>query len=81
MQKIPDTPQDFSIQQAMQLAKSPVGQQLIALLQKNGGQDFQSTMAKAAAGDYTQVKDTLASLLSSPEIKAMLEQLGRQSHE
>jgi hypothetical protein len=77
MQKTPDTPQDFSIQQAMQLAKSPVGQQLIALLQKNGGQDFQTAIAKAAAGDYTQAKQALSALMADPEAQALLNQLGR----
>lgn len=77
MQKTPDTPQDFSIQQAMQLAKSPVGQQLISLLQKNGGQDFQTAIAKAAAGDYTQAKQALSALMADPEAQALLSKLGR----
>lgn len=76
MQKNPDTPQDFSIQQAMQLAATPAGQQLIALMQKNGGQEFRQAMAKAAAGDYAQAKEVLSSLLSTPEAKDLLNQLG-----
>ena len=77
MQKDPSTPQDFSIQQAMLLAATPAGQQLIAMLQKNSNAEFQQAMEKAAAGDYTQAKMMLSSMLSSPEAQKLLEQLGR----
>jgi hypothetical protein len=36
---------------------------------------------QAAAGDYSKIQSTLSSLLSSPDIKAMLEQMGRQNNE
>ena len=77
MQKNSDTPQNFSMEQAMRMASSPAGQQLLALLQREGGVEFQQAMSKAAAGDYTQAKDALSSLLSSPEAKELLKQLGR----
>ncbi len=77
MQNNADTPQDFSMQQAMHLAQTPAGQQLIALLQKNGGADLQQAMAKAAAGDYEQAKNAISAALSSPEAQALLNQLGR----
>lgn len=70
--------QDFSIQQAMQLAQSPAGQQLIALLRSSGGKEFQDAMAKAAAGDYTQAKNLISSMRSDPEMQKLLEQLGRK---
>lgn len=78
MQKNSD---NLSIQEALRLAKSDVGQQLFAALRKQNGTAIDAAMEQAAAGDYTQVKDTLSSLLASPEVKAMLEQMGRQSHE
>ena len=78
MQKKSD---NLSMQEALRLAKSEAGQQLFTTLRSQNGAAMERAMEQAAAGDYTQVKDTLASLLSSPEIKAMLEQLGRQSHE
>lgn len=77
MRKPPEPPQDFSIQQAMQIARSPAGQQLIALLQKNGGQEFQNAMAKAASGDYEQAKQALSALMADPEAQALLNELGR----
>lgn len=72
-----DTPQDFSMQQAMLLAGTPAGQQLIALLQKNGGAEFHQAMAKAAAGDFEQAKRIISATLSSKEAQELLKQLGR----
>lgn len=70
--------QDFSIQQAMQLAQTPAGQQLIALLRSTGGKEFQEAMQKAAAGDYTQAKNIITNMLSDPEARKLLDQLGRK---
>jgi len=69
------------MQEAMRLAQSEAGQQLFALLREQNGNAIDQAMTMAAAGDYTQVKQTLASLMSSPQVKAMLEQMGRQSNE
>lgn len=71
----------FSIQEAMKLAQSEAGQQLFALLRAQNGNAIDQAMAQAAAGDYTQAKQTLASLLASPHVKAMLEQMGRNQNE
>ncbi len=68
--------EDFSVQEALRLAKSPAGQQLLAMLQRSDSGQLKQAMDLAAAGDYTQAKDTLSSLLSSPEAKKLLEQLG-----
>lgn len=70
--------QDLSIQQAMQLAKTPAGQQLIAHLQSQGRGQFQEAMTRAAAGDYTQAKALITAMLATPEAKQLLEQLGRK---
>lgn len=69
--------QDFSIQDAMRLAQTPTGKQLIALLRTTGGKDFQDAMTKAAAGDYAQAKTLITAMLSSAEAQKLLEQLGR----
>lgn len=76
MGKNMDSSQQDLMRQAMQLAQTQAGRQLIDMLQKNGGQEFQQAMAKAAAGDYTQAKQSLSTLLSTPEAKALLDQLG-----
>ena len=69
---------DITIQQALQLAKSPAGQQLIAMLQKQGGEAFREAMQKASAGDYTQAKALIQSMLQNPEAKSLMEDLGRK---
>ena len=71
----------FSMQEAMRLAQSEAGQQLFALLRAQNGNAIDQAMTQAAAGDYTQAKQTLASLLASPQVKAMLEQMGRAQNE
>ncbi len=76
MQNQSGLPQGDSMQQAMRLASSPAGRQLLALLQQQGGENFQKAMAAAAAGNYDQVKSTLSSLLSSPEAQELLRKLG-----
>ena len=66
----------FSMQDALSLAKSPAGQQLLTLLQQNGGDEVRQAAAFASAGDYTQAKEILSGLLNDPEIKKLLNQLG-----
>lgn len=68
--------QNFSMEQAMAFAASPAGQQLIAMLQKKGGADLTKAQEHAAAGNMDQAKDALSSLLSDPQIKALLKQFG-----
>lgn len=77
MQKKTDSPQDLSMQEALRLAQSPAGQQLLAILRQSGGEELRQAMASAATGDYQQAKQTLGTLLNTPEVKALLEQLGR----
>ena len=69
MQQIPD------MSQLLKLAQSPAGQQLISMLQQSGGNELQDAITKASAGDYSQAKKTLSSLLSSPHAQALLKQL------
>ncbi len=73
MQPTPD------LSQLMKLAQSPAGKQLIAMLQASGGSALQDAMKKASAGDYTQAKAALASLLNNPQAQALLKQLEEQT--
>ena len=68
--------QDFSMQEAMRLAKSPAGQQLLELLRHSDGERMQQAASQAAAGDYVNAAQTLSALLSSPEAQALMKQLG-----
>lgn len=72
---------NFSMQEAIRLAQSDAGQQLFALLREQNGTAVDQAMTMAAAGDYTQARQALSSLLSSPQVRAMLEQMGRKSNE
>ena len=67
---------DFSMQEAMRLASSPAGKQLLALLQQSNSPALLAAMQQAAAGEYTQAKNTLAPMLESEEVQALLKQLG-----
>lgn len=75
MQNHSDNPNPM--QEAMKIASTPAGQQLMKLLRKNGGQELQEAIAKAASGDYAQAKQAISALLADPEAKKLLEQLGR----
>lgn len=75
MENKPDSPVDLS--EVMRMAQSPAGQQLLALLQKNNADELRSAMEKASTGDYSQARKTINAFLSTPEAKALLEQLRR----
>lgn len=67
---------EFSMQDAMRLAKSPVGEQLLAMLQKKDPNVLNQAMQQANEGNYEQVKDTMSALLHDEEIQNLLKQLG-----
>ena len=75
MQKKTDGFQEFSIQQAAKLSQSDAGQQLFALLQRDHGDQLQSAMEQAKAGDYTKVKETMQSLLASEQAQELLKKM------
>ena len=66
----------FSMQDAMKLAQSDAGKQLYALLQRKNAQQLQNAMNDAAAGNYEQVKNTMSSMLASPEVRELLKKMG-----
>lgn len=67
--------QNLPLADALKLAATPKGQQLLRQLQDQHGALMHSAMEQAQSGDYEQVKKMLSGLLSSPEGKALLEQL------
>ena len=68
--------QDFSIQQARRLAKTPEGQELMGFLQQKDGAQLQKAMERASVGNYKEAGTILQSLLSSPEAQRLIQQLG-----
>lgn len=67
---------DFSMQDAMQFAKSPVGEQLLNMIQKKNPEVLNQAMALANEGNYDQIKDTMSALLKDKDIQNMLKQFG-----
>lgn len=67
---------NFSQEDVKRIVQSDAAQQLMALLQKNNAQQLSDAMAQASAGNYEQVKKTLSSAMASPEVQALLRQLG-----
>ena len=71
---------NFSMQDALRLANSDAGQQLLALLKQEHGTQLQRAIDQAGAGEYEQVQKTLGSFLSSPQAQELLRQLGGNKH-
>ncbi len=69
--------EDFSVQEVMRLAESPAGQQLLALLQQQHAQTLQQAASQASQGDYTNASQTLQQLLTSEEVKRLMQQFRR----
>lgn len=80
MQKKPEFPSGFSMEQAMQLAGTTQGQALLNQLQQQHGKALESAIAQAQSGNYAQVQKTLQDYLKTPEGKALLQQLKGGSH-
>ena len=67
--------QDFSMEEALRMAKSPAGQQLLSMLQSTDSGQLQQVIEQASAGNYSQASNILQALLSSPDAKKLLQQL------
>lgn len=68
--------QGFSIEEVMQLIKSPVGQQLVKVLQSSDDPALQKVKQHAAGGDLSAAKDALQHFTANEEIQKLLSQLG-----
>lgn len=68
--------QEFSMDEIMRLAKSPAGQQLIAMLQQEDSTKLQQAVTQAQTGNLSQAGQTLSSILSSPEAQQLIKKLG-----
>lgn len=68
--------QDFSMEDAIRMARSPAAKQLMDALRAKDSEMMDQAMANAAAGDYTQVQKDLEKLLADPALQSLLRQLG-----
>lgn len=70
----------LSMKDAMKMANSEAGQQLLALLRSQNSDALDAAITNAASGDYSKIKDNLSTMLTSPQVQALLEQLRRNSN-
>ena len=66
----------FSMDEVMLLMRSPVGQQLVKLLQNSDDPALQKARKLSANGDMAAAKEALKELSANEEIKKLLSQLG-----
>ena len=69
--------ESFSMEDAMKLAKSPAGKQLISLLNQTDSRAVSQAMEQARSGDYSAAGQSLNKLLNNPEVQKLLKELGR----
>lgn len=68
----------FSSEEVRQLLSSPEAQQLIALLQQDGGGRLQQAAQAVQKGNMDGAKEALKPLARDPQTAALLEKLGKQ---
>ncbi len=67
---------NFSMQDAMRVANTDAGKQLLAMLQSGNSDAFAQAMKQASQGDYSALSKTLAPMLASAEVQKLLKQMG-----
>ena len=67
--------EDFSVQEAMRLAKTPAGQQLIALLQQEKGDKLQDIIRLARTGNMQAAGNALQQILSSSDAQKLVKKM------
>lgn len=65
----------FSVQEAMRLANSDAGKQLIGFLKANHGEKAAIAGKNVEDGDYAQAQKTVQELMSDPQAKALMHML------
>lgn len=68
--------QGFSVENIMQLIRSPAGQQLLRLLQSSDDPALQKAKQLSASGNMDGAKQALAQIAANEEIQKLLSQLG-----
>ena len=68
--------QGFSMDDVMQLMRSPAGQQLVKVLQNSDDPALQKARKLSASGNMTAAKEALKEMAANEEIKKLLSQLG-----
>lgn len=71
--------EEFSMQEAMRLAQSDIGRQLMAMLSTRSS-EMDAAMASAKKGDMEAAKQALASFMADPQTQTLLRQLREERH-
>ena len=66
----------FSMEDILQLMKSPAGQQLMQLLQNSDDPALQKAKQLSASGNMDAAKQALTQMAANEEIRKLLSQLG-----
>ena len=64
----------FDLAALMKIAKSPAGQRLLSLVQKNRDEHFEEAMHQAEAGDSSQAQ-ALRRMLSTEEAQDLIKEI------
>lgn len=75
MQKNSDS---FSMQEALRLAQTPAGQQLIAMLKNSKDPALDQARQQVSKGNYADAKAALGDLLNSPQVQQLLKEMGNK---
>ena len=70
----------FSMQEAMRMAQSDAGQQLLHILQQNHSNAAKVALDRAKAGDMQQAQQALQAFLADPQTQALLRKLKEDAH-
>ena len=66
----------FSVQEAMRLAGTPAGQELLDLLRRSDSAGLQQAAQLASEGNYAQAQQLLSGFLRDPEVQRLLSKMG-----
>ncbi len=67
--------ENFSMQDALRLANSPAGKELLSILQSKNDGSLQKAKNQAEKGEYDAVQKTLSGLLQDPKVRKLLEEM------
>ena len=72
--------ENFSMDDARRMAASPEGKELLVLLKNADSEQLQTAAQQFTAGNIEEAKKSLAPLLDSPQVQALLKQLGGKNY-
>ena len=68
---------EHAMQEALRLAQTDAGKQLVELLRKGNRQQLQQVLDSATRGDMAQARQKLDQLLQDPQARQLIDRLGK----